>query len=50
MAWYSGDSIVDIKRKTAEAALAVLRGERPPSVVNPAVFAGGALRMTGTLL
>jgi D-3-phosphoglycerate dehydrogenase / 2-oxoglutarate reductase len=50
MAWYSQESTVDIKRKTAEAALAVLRGQRPTSVVNPAVFTSGKLRMTGALV
>lgn len=50
MAWYSQDSIVDLKRRTAEAALAVLRGGRPSSVVNPAVFSSGRLRATGALL
>ncbi|MBI4536710.1 MAG: C-terminal binding protein [candidate division NC10 bacterium] len=50
MAWYSRDSTVDLKRRTAEAALAVLRGGRPSSVANPAVFTGGRLRATGALL
>jgi D-3-phosphoglycerate dehydrogenase len=48
--WYSDQSVQDLKRKTAEAAVAVLRGERPYSVVNPAVLSSGKLRATGALL
>lgn len=36
--WYSDQSVMDLKRKTAEAAIAVLRGQRPYSPVNPAVY------------
>ena len=49
-AWYSQESIVDLKRKTAEAVLAVLRGQRPYSVVNPQVYSGPALRAAAPLL
>ena len=36
--WYSDQSVPELKRKTAETAVAVLRGQRPASVVNPDVF------------
>ncbi|HSB81503.1 MAG TPA: C-terminal binding protein [Candidatus Methylomirabilis sp.] len=42
--WYSDQSIIDLKRKTAEAAIAVLRGQHPYSVVNPDVYATSKLR------
>jgi D-3-phosphoglycerate dehydrogenase len=42
--WYSDESVPELKRKTAEIAVAVLRGQRPASVVNPDVFASPALR------
>jgi len=42
--WYSDQSIADLKRKTAEAAIAVLRGERPYSPVNPHVYESPRLR------
>jgi D-3-phosphoglycerate dehydrogenase / 2-oxoglutarate reductase len=48
--WYSDQSIVDLKRKTAEAALAVLRGQRPYSVVNLEVYAGSKLRSRAPIL
>ncbi len=48
--WYSDQSLVDLKRKTAEAAVAVLRGQRPYSVVNPDVYASSRLRAKGGLL
>lgn len=48
--WYSDQSVVDLKRKTAEAAVAILRGERPYSVVNPAVLTSARLRAKGSLL
>ncbi|HSB71649.1 MAG TPA: C-terminal binding protein [Candidatus Methylomirabilis sp.] len=48
--WYSDQSIVDLKRKTAEAVIAVLRGERPYSVVNPDVYAGLKLRARAPIL
>ncbi len=38
--WYSDQSVTDLKRKTAEAAIAVLRGQRPYSPVNPDVYTG----------
>lgn len=42
--WYSDQSVPELKRKTAETAVAVLRGQRPASVVNPEVFSSPALR------
>jgi D-3-phosphoglycerate dehydrogenase len=45
-AWYSDDSVDDLKRRVAENALAALRGERPRTTVNPEVFASGKLRAT----
>jgi D-3-phosphoglycerate dehydrogenase len=48
--WYSDQSVQDLKRKTAEAAVAVLRGERPYSVVNPAVLTSETLRAKGALI
>lgn len=48
--WYSEQSVIDLKRKTAEAAVAALRGARPFSVVNPEVYARPSLRATGALL
>ena len=42
--WYSDQSVTDLKRKTAEAAIAVLRGHRPYSPVNPDVYKGQMLR------
>jgi D-3-phosphoglycerate dehydrogenase / 2-oxoglutarate reductase len=42
--WYSDQSVIELKRKTAESAVAVLRGQRPYSVVNPDVYTGGKLR------
>jgi D-3-phosphoglycerate dehydrogenase len=38
-AFYSEGSIVELKRKTAQAVLDVLEGRRPASVVNPEVYA-----------
>jgi D-3-phosphoglycerate dehydrogenase len=49
-AWYSDDAMVDLKRKTAEAAVAVLRAERPTSVVNPEVYARPNLRAAKAIL
>jgi D-3-phosphoglycerate dehydrogenase len=49
-AWYSDDAMVDLKRKTAEAVVAVLRAQRPTSVVNPEVYARRNLRAAGPLL
>ncbi len=48
--WYSDQSVVDLKRKTAEAAIAVLRGRRPYSPVNPDVYQGSRLRGKEPLL
>jgi D-3-phosphoglycerate dehydrogenase len=48
--WYSDQSIIDLKRKAAEAALAVLRGQRPYSPVNPEVYEGSKLRGKEPLL
>lgn len=42
--WYSDQSVPELKRKTAEIAIAVLRGQRPASVVNPDVYASPSLR------
>jgi D-3-phosphoglycerate dehydrogenase len=42
--WYSDESVPELKRKTAEIAVAVLRGQRPTSVVNPDVLASPVLR------
>lgn len=38
-AFYSEESVADLKRAVAEAVAAALRGERPASVVNPEVYA-----------
>jgi D-3-phosphoglycerate dehydrogenase len=38
-AWYSEEGRSDLKRRAAEEAVRVLRGERPVNCVNPAVFA-----------
>lgn len=43
--WYSEESIADLKRRTGEAVVAALRGERPASVVNPEVYAGSGRRV-----
>jgi len=48
--WYSDQSVPELKRKTAEIAVAVLRGQRPSSVVNPDVFASPALRARKAIL
>ncbi|HXI21307.1 MAG TPA: C-terminal binding protein [Gemmatimonadales bacterium] len=48
--WYSDQSVPELKRKTAETAVAALRGERPASVVNPDVFASPKLRARAALL
>jgi D-3-phosphoglycerate dehydrogenase / 2-oxoglutarate reductase len=48
--WYSDQSIIDLKRKTAEAAVAVLRGQHPYSVVNPEVYATPKLRAKTPIL
>ena len=49
-AWYSEQSQADLKRKTAEAAVAVLQGKRPDSPVNPEVYRNPALRAAAPLL
>jgi D-3-phosphoglycerate dehydrogenase len=49
-AWYSEDAMVDLKRKTAEAAVAALRAERPTSVVNPDVYSRPSLRAAKPLI
>jgi len=36
--WYSEESLVNMQTRAAEAVAAVLSGERPESVVNPAVY------------
>jgi D-3-phosphoglycerate dehydrogenase len=48
--WYSDQSVVDLKRKTAEAAIAVLRGQLPYSPVNPDVYKSPRLRGKDPLL
>jgi D-3-phosphoglycerate dehydrogenase len=48
--WYSDQSVPELKRKTAETAVAVLRGQRPASVVNPDVYASPALRARQAIL
>jgi D-3-phosphoglycerate dehydrogenase len=48
--WYSDQSVPELKRKTAEIAVAVLRGQRPASVVNPDVYASPALRTRQAIL
>jgi D-3-phosphoglycerate dehydrogenase len=48
--WYSDQSVTDLKRKTAEAAIAVLRGQRPYSPVNPEVYKSAKLRGKEPLL
>jgi len=37
-AFYSEESLVELQTRTAQAALAVLKGEMPESVVNPEVL------------
>ncbi len=49
-AWYSQDAMVDLKRKTAEAAVAVLRAQRPTWVVNPEVYDRPNLRAARPIL
>ncbi len=48
--WYSDQSVPELKRKTAETAIAVLRGQRPASVVNPDVFDSPTLRARKAIL
>jgi D-3-phosphoglycerate dehydrogenase len=48
--WYSDQSVPELKRKTAETAVAVLRGQRPASVVNPEVYGGPTLRARQAIL
>jgi len=48
--WYSDQSVPELKRKTAETAVAVLRGQRPVSVVNPDVFNSPTLRARKAVL
>jgi D-3-phosphoglycerate dehydrogenase len=43
-AWYSEEGRSDLKRRVAEEAVTVLRGERPRHCVNPEVFTRGARR------
>ena len=38
--WYSEDSIIELQTRAAKAVAAVLSGEHPESVVNPAVLEG----------
>lgn len=44
MAYYSEDSLVDLRRSAAASAAAVLRGERPASLVNAETLAPGTVR------
>ncbi len=46
-AYYSDRSRAEVRRRGIEHTIAVLRGERPTFVANPAVFAGGRLRAGG---
>ncbi len=48
--WYSDQSVAELKRKTAEAAVAVLRGQRPESPVNSQVYDSPKLRARSALL
>jgi D-3-phosphoglycerate dehydrogenase len=43
-AWYSEEGRSDLKRRVAEEAVTVLRGERPRHCVNPEVFTRGVRR------
>jgi len=43
-AFYSDAAIAELARKAAERALAVINGERPPTIVNPAVLASSVAR------
>jgi D-3-phosphoglycerate dehydrogenase len=49
-AWYSQESVPELKRRAAGNVLAALRGERPRTPVNPEVFATQAFRATTNLL
>ena len=49
-AWYSENSTEDLKRKVAEAVVAVLKGKRPDSVINPDVYARPNLRAKTPLI
>ena len=49
-AWYSQESVPELKRRAVENVLAALSGRRPRTPVNPEVFAGGKLRATASLL
>jgi D-3-phosphoglycerate dehydrogenase len=48
--WYSDQSVPELKRKTAETAIAVLRGQRPASVVNPDVYGRPTFRARQAIL
>jgi D-3-phosphoglycerate dehydrogenase len=47
--WYSDQSVPELKRKTAEIAVAVLRGQRATSAVNPDVYQSPTLRSKESL-
>ena len=42
VAWYSEESEAELRRRAAEHVALVLRGERPPHLVNPEVWGRGA--------
>jgi D-3-phosphoglycerate dehydrogenase len=45
-AFYSDGAIRELARKAAERAVMAINGEQPPTIVNPAVFAAGHIRMS----
>ncbi len=49
-AWYSRESVPELKRRAVGNVLAALRGERPRTPVNPEVFGSGKYRSTTSLL
>jgi D-3-phosphoglycerate dehydrogenase len=49
-AWYSQESVPELKRRAVLNVLAALRGERPRTPVNLEVFDSAALRAVGSLL
>ena len=50
VAWYSQESVPELKRRAVENVLAAFRDQRPRTPVNPEVFTGGKLRATTSLL
>jgi D-3-phosphoglycerate dehydrogenase len=49
-AWYSQDSVPELKRRAVGNVLAALRGERPRTPVNPEVFDSPKFRAVANLL